>query len=821
MSTTSIIDFCNLHGIAWFPINLKITKTNETKHGEPKYKKEFQPIQHVSYGSTGMAKCTDFKTLTPDQIKKRQELIFNDAYNFNSIALDTSRVFHIDFDLPMNLINEQERAKFENITTLTPYFKSSTKSYGIHAFITTDADVKGRKKLYDGGVNGDVELLSGEWSYAPIDAVVENADDDILHFDKKAFADYYTEPERRTIPTSVTENVDVDGQTLSVDEATKLFQCLSKNRALPYNDWINVFLATRNSTMANAVEIADLFAKWSRVGQYDTDMTESDNKYKFLDAFPSTITGCLTKKSLHYWAIQDNKELHTQLFPREPTRFLSKEIAKYMASNPTIHFDEQDELATHFFNVSKGFICINTTEELCIYMNDVWMSGKQADEVLRFAMAEVFKQFVNIALTSLNQKITLTSEPKKLDELKEEYGSVIKAKKNILTDRFIKASVSIYRAKLQVSPRIRFDTADEYDYHIQFKNGVFDLKLGQFRSRTQNDHITRILDWDYNPNVSTQVSDYVADIFRKIHPNETERAFALSYLYYALTGNTTQQIFKINWGATAANGKSTELGIHAKCFPIYSLKINGEVLNVGFAKRHKALARMINEPVRLLYLEELNPRRLDSEFLKDIVDGKAFSIEKMYDTDASIKCKAKGCAATNHEPNVDNDEGLKRRMRVQEYSSRFLDGVQDNYEENVFSRDLDVYDHFTDDEYKNAYFQYLLQFSILQVPTSAKKLFEEIAEDNDENVEKFSCIKITKNENDKLTRHECNMAFGETAFKELKTYLAKKGVKYQSQVSSKVNGKVVRGAFFGIKIVTEQHDDPEYGNTNDELIEQE
>lgn len=818
---TNIIDFCNKHSIAWFPLNLEIVKTNKIQWGEPKHDKVFMPIQHISYGADGKARFTDFKTLTHDKIKQRQALLHNNAYTFNYIAMDTARVYHIDFDLPMNEIDEANRGKYELLLNMTPSFNSSTKTYGRHALITTDTTVQGRKQLYtrDDGMKGDVELLAGEWSYAPIDAVMHNADDDILHMDTNTFATYYKAPEpRREAPAS--ENMDINDLALTPDEATKLFQCLSKTRALAYNEWINVFLATRNSTTANAVEIADAFAKWSRIAQYDTDMEESDNKYKFLDAIPSTQQGCLTKKSLHYWAIQDNKELHTTLFPREPSRFLAKEIAKYMATTPVIHFDDQQNLVTHFEHVSKGHICINSTEELCVYMNHEWMSGKRAKELIRYAISEVFNQFINHALDHNNEK-TKTIHIDELENNKKERNALINHKKKICSDNFIRACTSIFNASLSKSKRIMFDTADEYDYHIQFKNGVFDIKTKQLRPRTQNDHVTRILDWDYNPNVSTNISEYVSDVFRKIHPNETERAFALSYLHYALTGNTTNQIFKINWGATAANGKSTELGIHAKCFPIYSLKINGEVLNVGFAKRHKALARMINEPIRLLYLEELNPRRLDSEFLKDIVDGKAFSIEQMYDTDTSIKCKAKGCAATNHEPNVDNDEGLKRRMRVQKYRSRFLDNVEDDYAECVFSRDLDVYDRFSNDEYKNAYFQYLLQFSTLQVPTSAKALFEEIAEENDECVGKFDCIKITKSEQDKLTRHECNMAFGETAFKELKAYLAKKGIEYRSQHVAKINGKCHKGAFFGIKIVTEQADDPEYGNTDDERFEQE
>jgi hypothetical protein len=88
----SLIKFCNKNGIQWMPINLKI------KDG----KKDLEPISHSLYN--GRPKMTDFKE-KPEIIKQRQDLIIDGKDNklFNFIAMDTSRVFHIDIDTSMKM----------------------------------------------------------------------------------------------------------------------------------------------------------------------------------------------------------------------------------------------------------------------------------------------------------------------------------------------------------------------------------------------------------------------------------------------------------------------------------------------------------------------------------------------------------------------------------------------------------------------------------------------------------------------------------------------------------------------------------------------
>jgi hypothetical protein len=193
----NILDFCNKHSIAWFPISLTFKNAGKMQNGETKIKKEIVPINHPAYNNKTPT-CNDFKILTPAQLQARQLLASDkdarDMLGLNTIAIDTRRVFQIDYDTP-NFPPE-----YSIFYDLSPWYASATKSYGKHVFITTDAVVeKDKLKMY-GTEEGDIELLANGWAYASIDAEVQNPHDDILHQDAQTMQCYLPKaPEPKTV----------------------------------------------------------------------------------------------------------------------------------------------------------------------------------------------------------------------------------------------------------------------------------------------------------------------------------------------------------------------------------------------------------------------------------------------------------------------------------------------------------------------------------------------------------------------------------------------------------------------------------------------
>lgn len=167
----TIKDFCEKNKIKWFPIYLKIS-TNE----EGKSKKELMPIQHKSYNFS-CPKTTDFSKLKKRELKSRQEILKLETYgHVRHIAMDTSNFFHIDID------TDKYEKKYDDIAKETPYFNSTTKSYGKHILVTGNT-FEAKKQRYgfldskeEGATTYGVELLSGIWSYAPLSGEMHNFD---------------------------------------------------------------------------------------------------------------------------------------------------------------------------------------------------------------------------------------------------------------------------------------------------------------------------------------------------------------------------------------------------------------------------------------------------------------------------------------------------------------------------------------------------------------------------------------------------------------------------------------------------------------------
>ena len=120
--------------------------------------------------------------------------------------------------------------------------------------------------------------------------------------------------------------------------------------------------------------------------------------------------------------------------------------------------------------------------------------------------------------------------------------------------------------------------------------------------------------------------------FKKIQPEQEQRTFTISFLKYCMKGGNPQRVFKLNIGYTAANGKSTEMDMHEAVFPIYTYELDNTFFSKTCTKRHKFGARLVECPIRLAYINELDDGKLDGKFFKKFGDCKNLPLEKMYDT---------------------------------------------------------------------------------------------------------------------------------------------------------------------------------------------
>ena len=158
-------------------------------------------------------------------------------------------------------------------------------------------------------------------------------------------------------------------------------------------------------------------------------------------------------------------------------------------------------------------------------------------------------------------------------------------------------------------------TFNNIPYHVHFKNGVYDLKLNEFRQRTKEDYATFCLDYDYIKIPIKECKKEVYEIIKQIcNDNDEDTEFLLDWLGYTLTGETKEHKFLYCVGHSASNGKSTIAKIFRDVFSVYSYEAMNRTFDSTYGKAHKQINDMKHK--RFVFVEELKRANIDTDLLK-------------------------------------------------------------------------------------------------------------------------------------------------------------------------------------------------------------
>lgn len=634
-------------------------------------------------------------------------------------------------------------------------------------------------------------------------------------FDKDAIEVGYVA--RPSSPTSVVSNVETHSNTstakIETDIYYKYLNCIGNkmcDRGM-YKETYTVLQILKNENLD-----IKYVKYWIHRFAYPDSKKYTyaiENYNKYIKYTPLNVEKRLTIKSLKSFAKHHNSTLYSTYFT-DDYEFMIKKKYPTIESLPATNAVEEAKWAQLYYEFKSDRIHYKN-DNIYLYYNDEWNITTDKGRMVKNDMYEFYLIYFKVCFDIINdyEKEHIKDEEKFKDA--QRYRKMIGecrvqySKNNTLSNTY-----QMLLNKLAcVKCSIVFDVGADNYYNIHFKNGVYELKKG-FRSRIETDYITKYLDYDYLPltDISQEIQDDVFGFFKKVQPDKEQRDFTLGYLAYCLTGDATKQIFKMNIGHTASNGKSTELSIHEKCFKNYTQKIDNKVMLLNFEKRHKHLIDLVSQPIRLVYFEEMpKGKKLDVEFIKDFVDGKNLSCEIMFGTKSEIKIQAKIMSVSNHDFQVDTDAGILRRGRVQKYESKFIskdDGQLD--EANHIYEKIDGFENKFDDVlYKNAYFHLLLNYiDKLVVPNVNKEEFKKTAEDNDTILtDILNGFTITKNPDDFIGRNLIDLLCGSSKekFAEYKDKLQGLGCKWESQKKWKDEaGKWKSGCFTGLIVKKEE-----------------
>ena len=746
-----IEEFCERHNIKTLPVNLRILNEMDDE-GYPK-KKYLDGEDGKFNDNQRNFKVDDFKRYS---LERCRHLTKKYAAETKYIGIDTTDIQQLDIDDPAWEHSDEAQELFPDRGP--PYFGSMTKNCP-HYFIKSEKR-NGKCTWHTTKVSYNHDVLTGTWGFVRRGTKVYDCKNNIPNVDwpenpkyrktKKILCMTNDAHHMRAVVTEELRNRSGLGRELVEAE-----EDISAGQRPQFG-----VIKSDLSFQKEVVELIDVdpyldeYQHWMRIvaalktegfdKEFATKISKKSGKYddKGFDKMWDAKLTQITMGTLNYYAKLSNPTAYSRLFAKK---------------DMTAEFNGTDfGLAEKFYEM-EGDDMVYQNDTLYLYHNNKWIVDAKFEKV-KMRFQKTMSLYVN---NILREHIAA--------ENKAGINEATVALRKVQTYKKVADCVQSLKSLLAVADMkydVKFDVGIEQFYNLHFQNGVYEIKTKTFRPRNKTDYVTLTLPWDYIPkeNVKPEILGEVRSFFTKLQPDEEQRRFTVSYMAYCLTGSTGHQVMKMNIGYEASNGKSTEISIHQKVFPIYTTKLDKRTFNQDFEKRHKELKQMITSPIRLAYIEELDRKRLDVDIIKDVVDGKDLTVEVLYGTRMQDKIQCKLMTCSNKDMNMEADEGVKRRVRVQYYKSKFIDHHQkDDFETNEYVKIKDYENRFEDPEYKNAYLHYLLEsVDELYIPSSAQDNFEELAQEYDEfqNILDYR-YEITKDANDCVAKGHIEAHFME------------------------------------------------------------
>jgi hypothetical protein len=392
--------------------------------------------------------------------------------------------------------------------------------------------------------------------------------------------------------------------------------------------------------------------------------------------------------------------------------------------------------------ISKGL------KEVLVYCNKNWIMYDNKINLWRITDAPNAKvctyiqSLIDSSMETLTYKIARTENEDEKNKLKLIASSytlcrifMADNKQNSMILKFLKDYLSDneFYSKLDVNR-----------YKVAYKNGMLDLKTLEFREGLiASDMITQTIPYNYERGDKKNIDKIRLELLKICNNNETHLEYYLSALGYAMTGDSMKlQEFYYIIGQKASNGKSVVFDALSDIIPCYCKKIESSAFEVKNSQLHKEIASW--KCSRIAWQNELTTAKQDAELIKQVADGTPIKYKVMYGTTEMMPITFKHFIISNHSPTIDADAGVKRRLKMFQMDSEFIEGLEaDDFKNCRFIKDKKFADLLRTD-YKFALMDLIYSYSkkfidnnfnLSQYPADWNEVKEDTVDDNNPFIE--------------------------------------------------------------------------------------
>jgi phage/plasmid-associated DNA primase len=694
---------------------------------------------------------TDF-TKKLNLVKQRQQYQFKTDYGLQHIAIDTNDVYQFDIDTVDSNNNPYIPDAYKRLCLTEPHFLSTTKKLP-HIFVR----VNEKHTKYKCLVDDRVELLSGQWSFCPIDTTVFNFDKTVKVIDKAIYSKYYNTHNHKQYKSNT--NVNIDELSLILNN------CISKSRADDYDSWLHIGMCLYN--IDNDID-GTCFQLWNTFSQLSDKYEPGvcDTKW-----FSFNFNGGLNAATIYYFAKHDN--------PYEFNNIISKRVVDEIKMFDASH----NALARIIYKLFKDdFVCATPDGKLWYYYNGhLWKEDVEHLHLRRYISNELLRHFdkayqqihVDAPIEDMDSdtasNTTLNIKKKKINKIRDKLKDHT-SKKNIIAECAEFFYDEKFLSKIDANPNL-----------LGFNNGVFHLKEKLFVPSNPSDYVSLSVGYDYYEDKNDAKYSIVDQYFKMLHPDDEQRDYYLKTIARQLYGDNGMELFHIHAGynGSAGGGKTKSWEINKLCLGDYIQKF--DIAYLVNTKRKDASAPSPEYKLwkgrRLLYCTEPNPgETINAGVMKDLTGGEFINYRLLFSNhfDEYIP-QFKIHVMTNDLPQIDGtDEGVKRRARVLQYISKFTTNhLEINPQRNIFFADTEItYKYREDGEQRMEFIRYLLDHYDhtwkYYMTDSIKKSSEQYLADNDD-IGRFVDEYLIKNINGFVTLKDIKEIIKHSDFKDIKS----------------------------------------------------
>lgn len=329
--------------------------------------------------------------------------------------------------------------------------------------------------------------------------------------------------------------------TNDVELAKKLVKILSPRRADIYSDWIQVGWTLFNISDMLLPEFDEFSkkcaAKYDKIGcaRYWKNMEYRDDG--------------LGIATLKWWASEDNK--------LECKKIINVHANKRMEDKD---FGRHDDVALAMKEMyGHMYKCVSIKNNAWFeYQGHRWVKIEAGSSLYCKMSDEVAVEFGTVAMDCLKNIVGSEGET-----AMNRFKSINKLIRDLKTTSYKNAVMDACRHRFYDSD---FEKKINQQTHLLgFNNGVYDLKIGCFRTGAPDDYLTFSTGYNYNPKLKLESPEVqeVYTFFKDVQPEDDMCEYILTLLSSYLDGEAEDQNFII-WTGSGCHKKDTEILMYDK-----------------------------------------------------------------------------------------------------------------------------------------------------------------------------------------------------------------------------------------------------------------